>query len=327
MRAPLLCLAWVHCAVGCGPVRLGDEVTLPTSTSTPAPTHTHDAGASSVAISAELDAAVAPSVVVNVSASGDCDVCYKLSAEVAGGQPPYTFEWQDGSREAARTVCSDQIVGPLTLVVRDANGETSEPNTTELAQSDASCPAAPVSTLCLQNPSFEGTAAYNTGGAGEFDAAPWSECINPTATNTPDIISDTGMQSALMPAPKPTDGLTYLGLTEDEQASQALCEPISAGSTVNLQLDLFQLDLTVGGSVPDTEQAFVELWGGRASDCVARELLWKSPALQHAWKTFCVSLSPQQLMDNLIVRGTSDGSLPTPTYVLVDHLVRVSQCP
>ena len=271
---------------------------------------------------------MSPSAAVSVRANGDCEVCYTLSAEGVGGQPPYTFDWQDGSHDAERTICPDQFGGALTLVVRDALGASSAPNTTQLEPGDAKCPTTPsTKLLSLSNPSFEGTVAYNTGGAGEFDAPPWSQCINPTETNTPDVISDTGMQTSFSPAPKANDGLTYLGLTEDEQASQALSEAVPAGSTVYLQLDLNRLDLTVGGAAPDTEQAFVELWGGSASDCVRRELLWKSPGLTHNWVTFCVPLRPQQAMDNFIVRSTSDGSLPTPTYVLVDHLVPVSQCP
>lgn len=333
MRASLLCLSLLCGGAGCGPVRLGDEVALPTETSTPAQTHTRDASAET-ATNEDLDAAVGPSALVSVRANGGCDGCYTLSAQGVGGQPPYTFEWQDGSRDAERIVCTDALGGPLTLVVRDATGVPSAPETpqlgqTQLGQTDASCavPSSSSSRLCLHNPSLEGTVAYNTGNPGEFDAPPWSECINPSDSNTPDVISDTGMQTSFSPAPKASEGLTYLGLTEGEQASQTLCAPVAGGAVRYLKLDLYRLDLSVGGAAPETEQAFVELWGGAASDCVRRELLWKSPALDHSWTTFCAPLRPQQAMENLFIRGTSDGSLPTPVYVLIDHLETVDQCP
>ncbi|MDB4988622.1 MAG: hypothetical protein JWN04_3800 [Myxococcaceae bacterium] len=303
MRAVFALLA----LVGCGPVMLGDEAeTLPL-----------DAGAG-------LDAAATIDVVVTVRGSGGCTACFELLAQGVGGRGPYSFEWEDGLRAAARTVCPGASGTPISVVAQDADGLRSDAHIALLESSDASCPLPPPQ-LCLQNPSFEGTPTVNTGSAGEFDALPWSACSNPSMTNVPDVVNDTIPQT-LAAVPKASDGMTFLGLPEGQQASQRLCESIEGGSTVSLQLDASRI--YIGGDVvPDTELAFLELWGGVASACSQRELLWASPPLSRSWQTYCVELRPQQFTDNLTLRANSNGALPTLIYVIVDHLVPVSRCP
>jgi hypothetical protein len=300
---------------GCGPVHLGEE-------------EGYDDVLDGSAANKDGDSDDAPRVEVSLSRAGGCDTCFSLVAGGVGGRAPYTYEWEDGSRNAERTVCPGAEPQPLSVVVRDADDHRSLPHVTRLDADDASCPLPPPRPpgLCLDNPSFEGTPGINTNIAPMFEAAPWSACMIPAAAtgNTPDVGSDTLAQMVAV-APKATAGATYLGLLENEQASQRLCRPLTGGSQVSFTVDLSRV--YIGGGVPDTEPGFLEIHGGVANDCSQRELLWASPALATQWESFCVTLRPQQFMDNLTLRSRSDNSLGTPIYLTVDNIVPVDDCP
>jgi hypothetical protein len=195
---------------------------------------------------------------------------------------------------------------------------------TRLEADDSDCPIpTEPPLLCLRNPSFEGMPQANTGFA--FDAEPWSACTNPSTVNTPNIVNNT-ISQMVASVPKPTEGLTFLGLLEQHQAAQRLCETLPGDSAVSMQIDLARIH--VGGTVvPETELAFLEIWGGVAADCSRRELLWASPALSTEWQTYCVTLRPTQFTDNLVLRARSDNSLPTSIFVIADNVVPVSLCP
>jgi hypothetical protein len=256
----------------------------------------------------------------------DCGHCYQLEASVSGGSAPYEVTWEDGSRSSRRRVCVQAAAASISVVARDALGARSVRTTAVLQElEDASCPEPPP-LLCVENPSFEGKPAPNFGSPAEFDAAPWSACTQAAGTtNTPDIANDTIPQNIVM-VPKATDGSTFLALGEDEQASQALCQTIQGGTTLYVELDLARMNVNAGVA-PETERVFLEMWGGVAADCSQRELLWASAALQVGWKHHCVTLRPQAFMDQLTLRASTDKSLLSPAYLLVDHIVPVERCP
>jgi len=303
------------CVAACGPVRLGDEPSR----------DVQDAPALS-----DASAPALPSVRVSVRAPERCDGCFELLAEASGGLPPYSIEWEDGSHEALRRVCSRDLSSQVSVTVSDANAAHSVPHTTRLEPSDAGCPqeaaVPPVPLLCLDNGSFEGTPAVNSVLVPAFDASPWEACINPSQTNTPDVVS-ASIQQFVATLPAPTEGATYLGLFEGEQVSQRLCRGVSGGSVLSFSIDLRRLNVTAG-LVADTERAFLEVWGGTSADCSARELLWASSALELiTWQPFCVTLRPQQFMDQLTLRARSDETQLSSVYLLADNLVPVGACP
>lgn len=303
---------------GCGAVHLGDERAGSGSDGGT------DAAADSDAATLAGDDAGSLRASLSVRADLACDAgCYGLSASASGGQAPYSFEWEDGSHEAERRVCTTPSA--ISVTVSDADGARDRAELSLLDGSDAGCPA-PTPLLCLENPSFEGKPEPNLGLPNVFDAAPWSACTEPGASNTPEVVNDT-IEQLIAAIPKPTHGETFLGMTEDERASQKLCRVVSAGSTLSLALDLSRLYLGAG-VVPDTERPFLEIWGGVAADCSSRELLWASPPLEMGWKRYCVTLRPSQFMDLISLHARSDGvSATLVSYLLVDNLEPVRECP
>jgi len=295
---------------GCGPVRLGEE---------PPSDVEVDAGGTS-----DLDADSGPSAVVTVRASGGCNTCYELVATGVGGTPPYSFEWEDGLRDAMRTVCPGKDAGTLGVTVRDSSMRRSAPHVTQLESSDAGC-APPAPQICLTNPSFEGTPAINLGTPVKFDAPPWSDCTNPMVPNLPQIINDT-VQQMVGKVPNPTNGSTILVIPEDSQASEKLCRSIQGGRSVSFTIDVARA--TIADNVnPQTEAAFLEIWGGVAADCSRRENLWASPPLANTWQTYCVTLGPQQFTDNIVLAARSDKTLASSIAIAVDNMKPVTACP
>jgi hypothetical protein len=329
MRLAVLCLV----LSSCGPVLFED------------PPRAQDAGVSihlpgmrSDEASASVDPAAPrdrpgplPTVSVRITAS-DCGRCFVLQAEASSGRPPYEFEWEDGSHGAVRRVCVENVDATLTVAVRDAAALRSETHWIHLqGLEDAGCPEPeppmepePKPTACLMNLSFEGTPAANFGQAGDFDATPWSTCAGPGEVNTPDIGNDTVAQT-LGPIPKPTDGKTFLALGEGEQVSQEFCSPL-ADAPLSFEMDLTRLNIGAG-LVPETEEVFLEIWGGLSVDCSRRELLWLSPALRMGWERYCVTLRPHAYMTQIVLRATADMTLGTPAYLAVDNLKPVESCP
>lgn len=314
--------------LGCGPVMLGEEQGLPDPGSNTE--GEGDASPITEAPASGQDAGLPPVVAVRIKPL-DCGRCFDLQAEGSGGQPPYDFEWENGSLGGLRRVCVDGTDVALTVVAVDAAAARSLPQTIHLeGAADASCAEAPAEPdagppprLCLENASFEGTAT-SFDQAPAFDAPPWSTCTNPMRTNTPAIGNDT--VSVTGSVPPPTDGLTYVALGEGQQVSQPLCSDVPDGAPLHLELDLSRIDLGAG-VVPQTEQVFLEIWGGLAVDCSQHELLWASEALQAGWQHFCVTLQPDSFMTQLTLRANSDMTLASPAYLLVDNLQPVDSCP
>ncbi|HTU64116.1 MAG TPA: hypothetical protein VMF89_36875 [Polyangiales bacterium] len=255
----------------------------------------------------------------------DCGSCFDLSASPKGGVPPFLYEWDDGSNSPNRRVCVGSIDLNVWVIVEDGTGARSNAHSA-LLQTDngdvSPCgPSTQKEQMCLMNPSFEGTAALNTGTV--FDAVPWSACIDSstdTVSNTPDVASN-GLDWTTMVAPLPVDGDTYLALSTAEQASQQICEPLTARSTTKLRLDAMRLDL--GGG-----EMFLQIWGGVSSNCSQRQLLWVSPALSTTnWETYCATLEPREFMDLITLRAETPMPTLAASFMLVDNLTPVDECP
>src|SRR5512139_836281 len=159
--------------VACSPVLLyGDQE--PHGQAVPPPDT--DAAAASVAGAGAAalvptSATAAPNASIAVKPT-DCGRCFELVASGTGGVPPYRYQWDDGSQNARRRVCTDQKGLLLALIVEDSAAARSSALITRLeADPDAGCAPAPAAAtkLCIQNPSFEGTPAANLGNPGNFD--------------------------------------------------------------------------------------------------------------------------------------------------------------
>jgi hypothetical protein len=324
--------------VDCSPVLLGEEPARDAgvrhSDASPPQQPPLDAGRllDAAAISGE------PPPMLRVSVRPvDCGACFELQAMAVGGQPPYVFEWADGSPAVQRKVCVDAEDLVLSVSVRDAAGARSTPQMIRLeALADASCPssmppsAAEPPLLCIQNPSFEGTPVVNVGQTGGFDGAPWSDCVNAamaSATpNLPNIGNKSAAPASTSLVPDPTNGQTFLALTEGGQVSQMLCSALDRDATFSLELDLTRIDVG-DGEVAESEAAFLELWGGLSVDCSQRELLWASPVAAVGWHHYCLSFHPQSYMDQLTLRANTDMSQASLAFLAIDNLKPVDACP
>lgn len=330
MRLAVLCLL----LSSCGPVLVGEEKRAQdaSSTSEAGPTSGGGAVAARVDASTTYDAGPVPEVTVGIRPL-DCGRCFELHAVGSAGRAPYDFEWGDGTLGAQRVVCVKNAELSVSVVARDATALRSAPQTIHLRRAaDADCPQQampaeppPRPKLCIQNGSFEGTPAANFGQGQTFDAVPWSVCTNLAETNTPDIGNGTVAQT-LGPVPEPTEGLTFLALGEGEQVSQEFCSPFPDDAPVAVEFDLTRLNIGAG-IVPETEQVYLEVWGGLGVDCSRRELLWTSRALQVGWVRYCAALEPHGYITQLTLRANADMTLPTPAYLAIDNLKAVDACP
>ena len=255
----------------------------------------------------------------------DCGSCFDLLASPKSGVPPFQYEWDDGSNSPNRRACVGSIDLEVWVIVQDATGARSSVHSAVLQTDNGDVspcgPNARQAQMCLMNPSFEGTPGLNTGG--NFDAIPWSACVDPASdsgTNTPDVANN-GLDWTTVVAPVPRDGDTYLALATAEQASQALCEPLTAQSTTKLLVDAMRLDL--GGS----PNMFLQIWGGVSSNCSQRQLLWVSPVLNTSWETYCVTLEPREYMDQITLRAETPMPTLTASFLVVDNLLPVDECP
>ena len=278
----------------------------------PSPSHVSDAG-----LSAHISLIETPTT---------CGGCFRLSAAGTDPQVSYTFSWDDGSTSDSRRVCPTSDSPPYSVTLRDPSTMASASATFDLSALPNLCSAdagvgAPVIPLCLYNGSFE-QAQSGIGPllSSNLGAAPWQVCG--TAPNFPQLV-DVNM-AALFMLPQPTEGKSYLSLSNGNQVSEALCAPITAGTSFG-----FRLDLAHGRAAAqnDSSEAVLELWGGPVAACAPAELLWSSPApLTSSWQPFCATVRPQQALTTITLRANSSGSLPSPYEILVDHLRAVASC-
>jgi hypothetical protein len=266
---------------------------------------------------------------LTLSCSGDCA---EVVAVATGGNPPYSFAWEDGSTSAQRRVCpSSTTKYRVTATDTGTTGEIARPAATAAASLTAevlACPDAGSGGACLSNPSFEGTPSFTA--MTNFGAPPWVSCVyQGTTLNTsgavvlnPSVIPDAGLAPGFTPL-VPTDGNTYASLQGGGitatlgNVSEPLCAPMHAGSTYALELDM-------ASQLADSFSAYaaLQIWGSTSS-CAQSELLWTSPVGGPGWKTYCATLAPTHETTYITLVPTSSADY----WVDVDHLVPEAACP
>jgi hypothetical protein len=258
-----------------------------------------------------------------------CDgECADVEVVATGGNPPYTFRWQDGSTAAQRHVCPS---ASRTLLVSATDSALDTPEFHRAAQTVSAnvtfavlaCPdAGPAQTLCIGNPSFEGVVTPDQFSA--FDAPPWNSCYTGGFITYAAIADPTLWPFQNWTFPKAADGATYLALGQQGpafgRASQVLCEPIRAGASRSFRVDLARA--ISSQSALEAQDQVMQVLGG--SECGEGELLWTSPQLSVDWTNYCVTVTPQHDVASLGFRplGSAGGSMEG----LVDHIVPVASC-
>jgi hypothetical protein len=269
--------------------------------------------------------------VITLACAGDCA---EVEAVASGGNPPYAFEWEDGSTRATRRVCLDadatvSVSATDTAVDADefhydAHSVTAELSARVLDCADGGDRDAGQGAGCLENPSFEGPVTPDQFSA--FEAPPWNACYA-GGFITYSAIADANLWPGQpWSFPDASDGATYLALGQQGgfvgTASQTLCEPLPAGETLFLRVDLAK-GVSEAPS-PEATGQVMQLLGGD-SECSESTVLWTSPELTAAWTTHCVSITPSADITTLAFRPTATGG--GEMEGLVDNLVFVDACP
>jgi hypothetical protein len=272
--------------------------------------------AGNLAVTVENESHVALTL-VTVACHGECA---DVQAVATHGYPPYTFRWEDGSSDPMRRLCPT-VSATYSVVATDNGSSTGEfaraPQTAsaEVKTQVSDCSS---SNLCIQNPSFEGTAVYNLG---SFDAPPWKPC----GVGTPDIWNETQSFLGAAPGPKPSAGKTYLAMYHlaannyFESVSQPLCAPLLAGKAYSVKLDLMW---QTAGAVFDAVPGMLELKAS-SDACGDGQSLWKSPVAPAQWQTYCVTFTPDQAYTYLTLTGAASA---VTDGVYVDNMVPVANC-
>ncbi len=265
--------------------------------------------------------------------------CATVEAVGTGGNPPYTFSWDDGATAATRSVCPTSTTSYSVEVTDTAEGgelgrpaETaqavlsvdvlscpdggaSEGGTPDGGAPDGSAPDASWA-LCVGNPSFEGTAE-----AQGVDATPWTNC---TSNGLDTAILNPTIPAGLQTLPAPSDGSTYLALTATYGSGtgvsgivyEPLCATMHAGTPYS-----FDVDLANSNGIGLTPTS-LQILGG-SSSCDMEETLWTSPVAGTSWSTFCATLTPTHDWSFITLELSASAS----AELFIDHLVPVASCP
>ncbi len=285
---------------------------------------------------------------ITLSCAGECAT---VQAMGTGGNPPYSFAWENGSTNPVRQVCPNSSTSYSVKVTdKGATGEVPRPSQTAKASvtadvlacpdggpSDAASPGVPLDACVggFVNPSIEGTP--QTAVIGLWDATGWNQCpwlgLYPTYLANQTTNPGTGPAGGGIVYPPPTDGRTYAviqtqgvdaGALPNEGFGQQLCTPASAGTS--FRLDAMWIDPSQangGAGDPAGTQVSLQVFGG-ATACTESTLLWSSPPLTKTWGTYCVTMG--QATPSVTFNGAiSDASASA--FVLVDHIVPVASCP
>jgi hypothetical protein len=267
--------------------------------------------------------------IITLRCAGDCA---DVEAVAAGGNAPYAFEWEDGSKAARRHVCPDastsySVTATDTAIDSDEFHYDAQQSEARVTAEVLDCAAVDggSSEACLDNPSFEGPVTQNQFSA--FAAPPWNACYTGGFITYAAIADASLWPTQQWDFPDASDGNTYLALGQQGalfgRASQTLCAPLHAGETRSFLIDLAHAS-SANASVEATDQV-VQILGG-TKECGESEVLWTSPKLSTQWTTHCVTLEPKQDTTTLGFKpvGTAGGG---EMEGLVDHLVPVANCP
>jgi hypothetical protein len=265
--------------------------------------------------------------VITVSCAGECR---QVLAIATGGNAPYSFQWNDGVSGDSREICADDDT-TFTVTANDTEiidgefpyaGQTASASVTMdvlACPADGGVDAGPGGTLCIHNPSFEGTPGITE--AVGFTAPPWQMC-----TISPDIWDENQGWNLMPNGLAASDGSTYLSMVHlaaniRESAGQALCAPLVAGHTYSFQIGFaFRVQGGFGGGEPGSFQ----VWAGN-SVCAEDQLLFTSLIPTADWQTACATFTADDdygyvLVVPTLVAGGSTGAF-------VDNIVPVDHCP
>jgi hypothetical protein len=273
-------------------------------------------------------------VTVTVVTVGCADACADVRVVAHGGFPPYTFKWDDGSTNPARTICpsaTTQFVASATDT-GSPSGEFARPPANASARVTADviqCPEGGVTRLdastppngpCITNPSIEGTP--QAGAAFAWDAKGWQQC--PWLGLYPTYLAN---QLVLDPAtayPRPSDGNTYAVIQDNLLVlagfGQELCSPPTPGAAQFFTVDLAYVPEPADAGTASAPR--IQILGGDVP-CTGTDVLWTSPPLTEAWSTYCVALDPAKPTRSITFNPFDKLS----AFILVDHLVSVDGCP
>jgi hypothetical protein len=271
--------------------------------------------------------------VTTLACAGDCA---DVEAVASGGNPPYTYAWDDGTLGAKRHVC---LNASHKLTVRATDTANSTPEFAHMAQTvsadvtatvlnctDSGVPPPPVggtSALCISNPSFEGIPGVELFDA-DFHADAWGIC-----SPSPDIWDEKQSWSGTPGGPPATDGKTYLELfcvgggtcLVREAVGEQLCAPLVAGKTYSFKIDLA---FRPAGSVAGATPGGLQVYAGTAM-CGEDQLLWTSPTAGNDWQTYCATFTAQSDLNYIAFKPAV--GYPTTIGVFIDHIVPVDSCP
>lgn len=246
--------------------------------------------------------------------------CAMIELAAEGGTPPYAYTWEDGASTVTRTLCPTSEA-PILASVRDALGETT------MIQLAVHLDACKVEALCVANPSFEGSPTLGAEwlSSESLSANAWSDCRSTSGARVRSLPRAVNAASG-DEFPTPTDGSTCLYLPTHENThgyvGQELCAPLERGSVYYLKLDAAYAAEDSAGAPLDPGQ--LEIYS--ADDACSRsELLWASPPLHTAFRTYCVALQPSTSRGGLVFSPT--GVPAKDSAVFIDHLESVTSCP
>jgi hypothetical protein len=271
-------------------------------------------------------------VAVDIVTVSCADGCADVQAVATGGQPPYSFAWNDGPTTPSRHLCptANQT---YEVTVTDAGRGGESPRGPETAQATlaanvlacADGGASPASgdagdggagTLCVTNPSFEGTPQIDVT---DIVAPPWQTC-----DDHPDVLDGKVGGVTL----QPSDGMTYLDMqyapaesSVSESVGQELCAPLRAGETAYVKIDVARQTIAFG--------SFTVQFFGATTACKEEQLLGETAPVTNAsaWTTACVTLHAQTDATFLKLRLGDGQSTAGSMMGFVDNLRPVSSCP
>jgi hypothetical protein len=277
----------------------------------------------------QIDESHVAVAIVTLTCSGGCA---DVQAVATGGQPPYSFAWNDGSTSPSRHLCptANQT---YEVTVTDAGRVGEFPRGPETAQAtlaanvlaclDGGAPQASgdagdggAEVLCVTNPSFEGTPQVDVA---DIVAPPWQTC-----DDLPDVLDGKVGGGTL----QPSDGMTYLDLqyapaesSVSESVGQELCAPFRAGETAYVKIDVARQTVAFG--------TFAVQFFGATTACKEEQLLGETAPVTNAgaWTTACVTLHAQTDATFLKLRLGGGQSTAGSMMGFIDNLRPVSSCP
>jgi hypothetical protein len=227
--------------------------------------------------------------IVTLSCAGECA---EVRAVARGGNPPYSFAWNDGSTDAERELCPDattsfDVTATDTPIVADEFNYEGASKTARVTANVVDC---------SDDGGMPDAMIPPQGSCIDLEDAPhWDVCPPSPELRDP----STGVEAGPCPSGGSSNRVyarlaSYDGAPiEQESLGGVLCSPLRANIATSIH---YAIGLGgVGSQDPFTEAGVdttfeIELWGG-SSPCDKGELLWSSsPLPRMGWS--CPSVTP-----------------------------------